>query len=451
MACVDELEAAEFGDVRLTKRLEKIAADLETNPKASFPVAADGPAALEATYRFLGNEAVTPERILAPHLAMTVERAAAAGTVLVAHDSTECRFSGDREDLGRLGTDDANGFFAHVALALTADETREPLGVLGMKPMFRGASKVPRRDAGESELKRWWEMVLAVEQQVAGRANAIHLMDCEADAYWLFARLMEARHRFVIRLRWDRRINTAQPGAYRLSEKLAMAEHLVTREVSLARRLPQQSTNDRKAHPPRNARLATLSISGVRVTIPRPQRGAGAETITLHVVHVIELQPPTGEAPIEWRLATTEPIDTPADLERVVDAYRARWVIEEYFKALKTGCNFEKRQLTSRKTILNALALFVPIAWRLLRLRSVARSDDRRPATDLLTPLQHRILVKHPKLRLPQAATAVDALAVIARLGGHIKSNGPPGWQVLGRGLEKLLVMEQGAAVVLEM
>lgn len=451
MACIDELVGAQFGDVRLTRRLEKIAADLEANPKASFPVAADDPAALEATYRFLANDSVTPERILGPHLTMTVERAVAAKTVLVAHDSTECRFTGEREVLGRLGSDDAKGFLAHVALALRADETREPLGVLGIEPMFRNATKAPRHASGDGELKRWWQMVVAVEQRLAARASAIHLMDCEADAYWLFARMIEGQHRFVIRLRWDRRISVPQPGAFRLGEKLAMAEHLVTRDVPLARRLPPRSTKDRKAHPPRSARLATLSISGVRVTTPRPPYSEGPPSITFHVVHVIELQPPMGEAPIEWRLATTEPIDTPADLERIVDVYRARWVIEEYFKALKTGCSFEKRQLTSRKTILNALALFVPVAWRLLRIRSVARSDEGRPAAELLTPLQHQILVKHPKLRMPISATAADALGVIARLGGHIKNNGAPGWQVLGRGFEKLLVMEQGAAVVLEM
>ena len=35
---------------------------------------------------------------------------------------------------------------------------------------------------------------------------------------------------------------------------------------------------------------------------------------------------------------TTEPIDTVEQVLRIVDWYRARWVIEEFFKALKTGC-----------------------------------------------------------------------------------------------------------------
>jgi hypothetical protein len=32
----------------------------------------------------------------------------------------------------------------------------------------------------------------------------------------------------------------------------------------------------------------------------------------------------------------------------------------------------------------------------------------------------------------------------VAGLGGHIKNNGDPGWIVLGRGFEKLLIVELG-------
>src|SRR3954469_21374678 len=55
--------------------------------------------------------------------------------------------------------------------------------------------------------------------------------------------------------------------------------------------------------------------------------------------------PPVGETAIEWMLFTSEPIGTLAEIEAVVAHYPARWIIEEYFKALKTGCAFEKRQL----------------------------------------------------------------------------------------------------------
>ena len=36
---------------------------------------------------------------------------------------------------------------------------------------------------------------------------------------------------------------------------------------------------------------------------------------------------------------------------------------------------------------------------------------------------------------LPSSPTVADIMAAIARLGGHNKSNGPPGWKLLWRGL----------------
>ena len=98
--------------------------------------------------------------------------------------------------------------------------------------------------------------------------------------------------------------------------------------------------------------------------------------------------------------------------------------------------------------MLNALALFAPIAWRLLLLRSLAREHSAVPAAHTLTVLQLRILQRHEHTQLQSGATVSDAMLAIAILGGHIKNNGPPGWQVLGRGLEDLLLMERGAALL---
>jgi transposase-like protein len=88
-----EVETADFGDKRLTARLMRIAEQLAKAPDQSLPKAARSDAALGATYRFLGNESVTPAAILQPHLSATAARCSEAGAVFVAHDSTELRFS----------------------------------------------------------------------------------------------------------------------------------------------------------------------------------------------------------------------------------------------------------------------------------------------------------------------------------------------------------------------
>ena len=67
----------------------------------------------------------------------------------------------------------------------------------------------------------------------------------------------------------------------------------------------------------------------------------------MNVVRVWETDPPRGQPAVQWVLLTSEKIGSAAALQRVVDIYRKRWLIEEYFKALKTGCSLEKRQVGS--------------------------------------------------------------------------------------------------------
>jgi len=52
---------------------------------------------------------------------------------------------------------------------------------------------------------------------------------------------------------------------------------------------------------------------------------------------------------------------------------------------------------------------------------------------------------------LSRKPTIREAMLAIAAEGGHIKNNGDPGWLVLGRGYEKLLHMELGFEVAMEL
>jgi hypothetical protein len=67
----------------------------------------------------------------------------------------------------------------------------------------------------------------------------------------------------------------------------------------------------------------------------------------------------------------------------------------------------------------------------------------------VLSPLKLRVLQGHKRTKLREDATVKEAMLAIAALGGHIKNNGDPGWIVLGRGYEDLLLLEQGAAIAL--
>jgi hypothetical protein len=445
----DEMATAEFGDRRLSKRLVRIMDQLAAMPGQSFPAAAQDDAALEATYRFLSNGEVTPERILAPHLRATVQRITDAGIAIIAHDTTE--FSLDRPQMAWLDKH-RTGFSAHFSLALTADGAMQPLGIVSMETIFRDgprdrSKRRARARAADSEERRWGRAVESCEVPLPRSASAIHVMDREADSYTLFAQLAELGRRFVIRMAFDRRVEQGS----KLDAAIEKAPVLLMRSVPLTARGRNEIPGRRKAHPPRAARVAKLAVSAKRLTLLRPDWASRdlPPTLTVNVVRVYERRPPPDVQSVEWKLVTTEPIASATDVAWIVDCYRARWVIEEYFKALKTGCAFEKRQLESRSAILNALAIFAPIAWRLLLLRSTSRHAPEAPAHTALPRTQLLVMEKHPILQLSSRATVREALFAIARLGGHIKNNGDPGWLVLGRGYDKLLLLEEGAQIAL--
>lgn len=455
-----EFEGAELGDARLTRRLLRIAGCVVTAPAAGFPKLASSDSELEGVYRFLGNERVTPAKILQPHLTKTLQRVGDQ-TVLVLHDTTEFGYGGasKRKGLGRIGfSAPGQGFFAHFALAVAADGSREPLGVAGIQTFVRSEKRPPkhrfvRRAGTPNERSRWPELALRVGKSFP---KAIHVMDREADSFEILSELAAAGARFVIRVSRDRRLLEAEGPDATLLPAADRDVIFATRSVALTRRRRLPDPQHRIAHPPRGERTARLRIRAASHTVRRPPRRVLSNhppSLTVNLITVEEMDPPSRAEAVDWRLATTEPIDTAEQVEAIVDAYRARWVIEEYFKALKTGCAIEKRQLESFRGLVNALAVFSVVAWRLLLLRSVARLRPHAPASEAMTKRQLKVLGSLskldgmgalPRIQLPASATAQAALGALALLGGHIKNNGPPGWQVLGRGYEALLLLELG-------
>ena len=164
----------------------------------------------------------------------------------------------------------------------------------------------------------------------------------------------------------------------------------------------------------------------------------------MNVVRVWERKPPAGQDPIEWVLLTNEDVGTPAALERVVDLYRKRWLIEEYFKALKTGCSLEKRQVESFAALKKVLALLAPIACRLLLLRALHRQSADAPPSAGFDEVDLTLIVQAQRQPTPWPKTLEEAYLLLARLGGHIRNNGPPGWMTLAAGYETLLILRIG-------
>lgn len=450
-----ELAAVDLGDARLTRRAVHTVRALAKRPAAGFPKVLT-PAELEGYYRLVNNEQVTFEALLAAHVQATRARLGACLRVVVAEDTTDFRFSDEvpREGLGPMDNG-GQGFYAHLALAVAGPH--QPLGVVGVEPWVRAVKPVDapkptqreRYAAADKESLRWSRMVDTVEAALADGPLVVHVMDREADDYDLLAHLVANRRHFVVRSSTDRRL-VGPPGQVKLRNLVHRLEVVCERTAKLAARpLKGRPAKERKKYPARKQRLAQLTIGSERVCLRRPDR-ANTELpaeLELNLVYVHEPQPPAGCEPVEWLLFTSEPIDTAQQVLQVIDDYRLRWLVEEYFKALKTGCAFERRQHETKDALLNALAIFIPIAWSLLQLRALARSPAHAdtPASTVLTPTQLKVLRAKSGGKVPANPSIREAMLAIARyFGGHLKSNGEPGWQVLGRGYEDLLLAETG-------
>src|SRR4051812_1492085 len=441
----EEVCESNFSDNRLNRRLHALVVGLGRDPGLSLPRAFDS-AGLEGAYRFFSNHSVRPAEILAAHFRATRVRAGEEGDFLIAHDTTtfSYRYDGNREGLGRAKRSNPRSnqqFFAHVSLAISADGSHRPLGIAGFKTWSR------LEEPTGTECKRWEEQMKASSTQLDARAHAIHLADREADDYEMFYALKRDGHRFVVRCQHNRRL--AEDGPKKLHEALAEVSTSIDREVALTRRTERKTDRLRETHPTRDKRTASLRIVATAVLLKKPIKRLSVsinppESLAINVVRVWEPFPPDGEEPVEWYLYTTEPIDTPEQVLKIVDYYRARWIIEEYFKAIKTGCDFERRQLQDYEALVNLLATFAPIAYRLLLIRSEARRDPDQPALAVVSQEELDVLRALGRRPLPAEPTARDVYLAIAALGGHIKYAPDPGWLTLARGFEELATLTRG-------
>jgi hypothetical protein len=451
-------EGLDVGDPRRMRRVIRTVTNLASNPQVSFPEAMGDEADIEGAYRLMNSGRVTMAQLNDAHAQATARRAVEAKVVLAIHDSTTFEFAhGDPEVIGYTNTGKA-GFVGHYTLVVSKGE-KWPLGIAHMEELVRASRPRKRSRSGAKRQKRQgfetvrdpdreslrWNRGFAAAHKLLQGAEVIHLADREGDNYDLLAQALNDGCRFVVRARvLDRRVESADGESQTLRELVQGARGVLTREVDLP---PRKGTSfPTTAHPPRNARLAKLDFSAARVVLPRPriQLPNLPKQIEINVVRVWEPHPPTGETPIEWVLYTTEPIATDADVAAVVDLYRDRWLIEECNKAIKTGCRYEHRQFESRDALLTLLALTLPIACEVLALRAACRRNRNAPATAVLNPTQLQILRQMGSRELPRNPTVRDALWAVAALGGHMKTNGEPGWLVLHRGMAKLLAYEEG-------
>jgi hypothetical protein len=218
------------------------------------------------------------------------------------------------------------------------------------------------------------------------------------------------------------------------------------------------------ASPGRPARDATLALRFGPVSINRPKRGMPMadlkqlpEAVELHLVDVREVEAPETIEPIHWLLLTSHVIETFGQARLMLDFYRKRWIIEEFFRTLKSaGFRIEDARMNDPAAFMNFAALAVIAAVTVTQMVRARDNPSGQLLADAFDPDDKPILMAICKDYEGETPTErqknphpPDTLAfatwVIARLGAWTGYYSKPGPATLARGLQKYHAVKYGA------
>jgi len=452
----DEVQGASLGDQRLTKRLGRIIEQLGAKPTLSVPAATRGRAEMEAAYRFFDNDKVSPEKILEPHVEATRERISQADVALLVQDTTDLDLTRPKQQVrgaGPLEYDTRRGVFFHPLLAFNGDGL--PLGVAWQKVWARNKIK-KKRTKNEKDLQlrktpieekesfRWLEGMRAAREVAAAcpETTCVCIADSDADVYELFCESRSTSRgevHFLVRACQNR--NTCAPEVKMLDATRA-APCLFQFSVNVSARTARVVNETRKRQATRGARLAEVEVRAATVAVRPPYRQGGKlPEVELNVVLAEELNPPGGATPIQWLLVTTLPIDNVEQVQQIVSYYAVRWQIEIYFRTLKSGCRIEGRQFETLERLLNCLAVYSIIAWKVMYLSRLGRECPDLSCELIFEPSEWKAVYMTLRREKPPSTppSLNEMIRMVASLGGYvIRRSTHPGTQTLWFGLQRV-------------
>lgn len=452
-----ELAACRFEDARVGRRFKKLVRQLSRNIGQPIPLACQDWANTKAAYRFLSNRRVNEAAILAGHFQATRERAAAVdGPILVLHDTTEFTFPRDSvEAIGILKTSFTGwakdgrprhhtlcGILMHSSLAVTVEGL--PLGLTAIKfwtrSKFKGTNALKRSinptrvPIEEKESIRWLENLKQSTDLVADASRCVHIGDRESDIYELFCAAEESGTKFLLRTCVDR---LAEDGQRTISAVMKAAKVKATHRIE---------TRDGKGA----VSEATVQIKYQRLRVHPPiGKQKNYPALTLTIIHAQEQITPTGREKIDWKLITNLPVRSRKDALEKLSWYAMRWKIETFHKILKSGCNAEASKLRTAERIVNLIAVFCILSWRIFWMTMMNRLALTASPLTALTSTETQVLdvlIKDSTNGRRAKPKLNCYLTKIARLGGYLAraKDPPPGNTVMWRGLSRLTDIELG-------
>jgi hypothetical protein len=457
---MDEMATADLKDKRLDDRLREVLSQLGTRPTASIPAACGGHKEMTAAYRLFDNDKATFTGILAPHVEATRRRMAEQPVVVVVHDTTEVDVTRPAQEVKGAGPLDGGprrGAFLHPLHAFTPDGT--PLGTLHAQTWVReeevvcaSLSRAQRASTPieEKESYRWVEMLRAAREEAlhCPSTELICVADSEADIYELLAEGMAEPRRvdWIVRACQNRALATqeGQPAAEKYVREEVLAQPvLFSHTIQVRGRKAKVACETRGRRQPRASRETQVEVRAARVTLRPPWRAdRRLPPVTVNAVLVREVDPPQNDEPVEWLLLTSLPIENIEQVRQVIQYYSVRWMIEVFFRVLKSGCRVEERRFEHIDRLLTCLAVYLIVAWRTLFVCRLGRSCPEINCEAVFEPAEWKSVWKviH-RSDPPRVPPPLDQMVrLIAQLGGYVnrKRSDPPGPQTIWIGMQRM-------------
>lgn len=432
-----QFELCQLGDKRRTKRVCKMAMTMLDSPHDSLPTQSETWSDLKAAYRWCAQDDVTFDAVATPHWKQTQQTK--PGRFLLISDTTDIdHFSHNATaGLSQLGNGSGRGVQLHSCLVVEAEE-KVVTGTAGAVLNYRVSTS--KKETRAARLKRrreseiWGEVVNQVGVPPEG-SQWIHVFDRGGDNFEAMCHIVLQQSDWIIRAaKMQRNVMNTEGNKLPLSKAIEETETLGSYTLSL------------RARPGQSARDATIEVSTCKVSFPQPYlrsqfvKDCGIELIEMNVVIVQEVAAPDGVKPIRWVLLTSLPVESFEAAWEIIEFYECRWLIEEYHKVLKTGCQIEQHSLREASRLEPLIALISVIGVRLLQLKTIARHAPDQSAKGRVPRSWLKTLkAMRPRLRKKEL-TVYEFFRELAKLGGFIgrKSDGEPGWQTTWRGYQKL-------------
>jgi hypothetical protein len=269
--------------------------------------------------------------------------------------------------------------------------------------------------------------------------RTISVCDREADVFEYLTYKLNKNQRFVVRSSWNRKVEVNQDDQHHYLWEVMEAAP-VRKKFTMA--VPQKG-----GRPKRTANL-NLRFGHVTLALPKFRRATVKEPLKIGVVFIKEDNPPEAVEPLEWMLLTTEPISTAKQAMLVLEHYKARWTIEDWHKAWKSGCAVEKRRQQDAANLEKVAVITGFIAIRLLQLRALANDHAEASCEEFLPEPEWKCLwLSVEKKALPERPPDIRwAHGAIGKLGGwkNSKRDGKIGWMLLYRGWVRLQERTEG-------